>query len=142
MAKTWKLYQRKQKPNFQTTLSLIFRPLFSTLKSKEEVINNYSCFYKKENNSLCFLIEEHAKVADFSKEIMLNLMELSRKLEIDTIYLLINRKNKEYIKILQGMLTVGFEQEQQMKTAKIGVLVYKVLKMELKEGEEIEELDF
>jgi hypothetical protein len=40
------------------------------------------------------------------------------------------------------MLTVGFEQEQQMKTAKIGVLVYKVLKMELKEGEEIEELDF
>lgn len=73
---------------------------------------------------------------------MLNLMELSRKLEIDTIYLLINRKNKEYIKILQGMLTVGFEQEQQMKTAKIGVLVYKVLKMELKEGEEIEELDF
>ena len=69
-------------------------------------------------------------------------MELSRKLEIDTIYLLINRKNKEYIKILQGMLTVGFEQEQQMKTAKIGVLVYKVLKMELKEGEEIEELDF
>lgn len=73
---------------------------------------------------------------------MLNLMELSRKLEIDTIYLLINRKNKEYIKILQGMLTVGFEQEQQMKTARIGVLVYKVLKMELKEGEEIEELDF
>lgn len=69
-------------------------------------------------------------------------MELSRKLEIDTIYLLINRKNKEYIKILQGMLTVGFEQEQQMKTARIGVLVYKVLKMELKEGEEIEELDF
>ena len=33
--------------------------------SIKHIIN---AFYKKETNSLCFLIEEHAKLADFSKE--------------------------------------------------------------------------
>ena len=74
---------------------------------------------------------------------MINLMEFGQKLGINSIFLLITRKNKEYVKILQGMMTVGFEYESQIKTATIGGTVYKILKMNLKaESDDIQEVEF
>lgn len=74
---------------------------------------------------------------------MINLMEFGQKLGINSIFLLITRKNKEYVKILQGMMTVGFEYEPQIKTATIGGTVYKILKMDLKgESDDIQEVEF
>ena len=70
-------------------------------------------------------------------------MEFAQKLGINAIFLLIARKNKEFVRLLQGMLTVGFEQEEAINTTSIGGKVYKVLKMNLKQTpEEIQEIDF
>lgn len=116
--------------------------IFNIESKKEEVLTKYSCVYKKETDSLCFLIEDSARYADFSKEIMINLMEFAQKLGIKIMFLFISRGNKEYVKILQGMLTVGFQQEEKMSTAKIDGKNYRVLKMNMKQDDEIEEIDF
>ena len=47
------------------------------------------------------------------------MMDFAQKLGIMAIILLIARKNKDYVKLLQGMMTVGFEHDQQVKTTKI-----------------------
>lgn len=126
-----------------STLFNISSLIFNIEQHKEQELTKYSCFYQKSSDSLCFLVEENAKYADFSKEIMINLMEFGQKLGINSIFLLITRKNKEYVKILQGMMTVGFEYESQIKTATIGGTVYKILKMNLKaESDDIQEVEF
>ena len=72
---------------------------------------------------------------------MMNLIDFAQKLGINAIFLLLARKNPEYVKLLQGMMTIGFENDSSTKTTKIEGKVYKVLKMNLKQ-EDIEELDF
>lgn len=117
--------------------------VFNLESHKEEVLSNYTCFYQSATESLCILIEDTAKYVDFSKEIMMNLMDFAQKLGINAIFLLIARKNKEYVKLLQGMMTVGFVQEETMKTTKIEGKMYKVLKMNLKQvPDAIQEIDF
>ena len=85
---------------------------------------------------------------------MMNLMEFSQKLSIASINLLICRKNKDYVKLLQGMLTVGFVNEETTKTTTINGKNttktttingknYKILTMSLSKSQtEIEEVDF
>lgn len=74
---------------------------------------------------------------------MLNMMDFAQKLGIIAIILLIARKNKDYVKLVQGMMTVGFEHDQQVKTTKIDGKMYKVLKLSFKNGsEEIQEVEF
>ena len=74
---------------------------------------------------------------------MMNLMDFSQKISISSIYLLICRKNKDYVKLLQGMLTVGFTNEETTKTTTIDGKMYKILKMNLSKAQaEIEEVDF
>lgn len=56
---------------------------------------------------------------------------------------MLDRKNKDYVKILQGMMTVGFAGDSNLKMTKVGGKDYKVLKMTLKaQTEEIEEIAF
>lgn len=127
----------------KNTLFNISSLVFNLESHKEEVLSKYSCFYQQSSESLCIMIEDTAKYVDFSKEIMMNLMDFAQKLGINAIFLLIARKNKEYVKLLQGMMTVGFEQEESMKTTKIEGKTYKVLKMNLKQvPDEIQEIDF
>ena len=73
----------------------------------------------------------------------MNLMDFAQKLSIKNLILLIDRKNKDYVKILQGMMTVGFGNDINFKMTKIGSKDYKILKMTLKVvPEEIEEITF
>ena len=115
--------------------------IFNIDSNKEEVLTKYSCFFQESTDSLCILIEEHSKYVDLSKETMINLIDFAQKLGINAIFLLLARKNPEYVKLLQGMMTIGFENDSSTKTTKIEGKVYKVLKMNLKQ-EDIEELDF
>ena len=149
----WIANGKKQESNFiskslknelpKNTLFNISSLVFNIESHKEEVLSKYSCFYNSSNESLCIMIEETSKYVDFSRETMMNLMDFAQRLGIEAIFLLIARKNKEYVKLLQGMMTVGFEQEEQMKTTKIGGKVYKVLKMKLKQQpDEIQEIEF
>ena len=117
--------------------------IFNIESHKEEVLSNYKFFYMQEHDSLCIVIDEKQKYSDFSKEIMMNLMEFCQKLNISNIYMLICRKNKEYIQLLQVMLTVGFTNDENIKNTKLDDKVYKFLKMNLSQNkEEIEEVDF
>lgn len=71
------------------------------------------------------------------------MMDFSQKMAIKNIVLLIERKNKDYVKILQGMMTVGFSNDPNMKMTKIGNKDYKVLKMTMKNiPDDIEEIAF
>lgn len=93
--------------------------------------------------ALCILIEEGTKYSDLSKEIVMNIMDFADKMCIRNIILLIERKNKDYVKILQGMMTVGFGNDNNCKMTKIGGKDFKILKMTLKSvSEEIEEIAF
>lgn len=127
----------------KNTLFNISSLVFNIEKSKEEVLSQYSCYYNQQEESFCVLIEETGKAAQFTKEIMINLIDLAQKLSVKAIYLLICRKNPEYVKLLQGMMTVGFEQESTIKTKEIEGKVYKILKMNIQSfPEEIEEIEF
>lgn len=127
----------------KNTLFNISSLVFNHEKRQEEVLSQYSCYYNKPEESLCILIEETAKASDFTKEIMMNLMDLAQKINVKAIYLLICRTNKEYVKLLQGMMTVGFEQESTIKTKQIEGKVYKILKMNIQSlPDEIQEIEF
>lgn len=72
---------------------------------------------------------------------IVNLMQFAENMNIKNLIMLIDRKNKEYVKVLQGMLTVGFKNDENMKACKIAEKDYKILKMIMKK-EEIEEVPF
>ncbi len=73
----------------------------------------------------------------------MNLMEFAQKMSIKNVVLLLDRKNKDYVKILQGMMTVGFANDNNYRITKIGGKEYKILKMTLKNvQEEVEEVVF
>lgn len=73
----------------------------------------------------------------------MNLMEFAQKMNIKNLILLLDRKNRDYVKILQGMMTVGFTNDATLKTTKIGNKEYKILRMTMKVvQEEIEEIAF
>ena len=117
--------------------------VFNIESHQEEILSKYDCYYNSNNNSFCIIIGENSKYSDFSKEIMMNLMDFSQKLSISSINLLICRKNKDYVKLLQGMLTVGFTNDEVTKTTQIDGKNYKILKMSLSKAQaEIEEVDF
>jgi hypothetical protein len=107
------------------------------------VVNRYNCFYNPNLEALCIIVEDATKYADLSKEIVLNLMTFAQKMSIKNIILLLDRKNRDYVKILQGMMTVGFSNDMNMKTCKLADKEYKVLKMTMKPvQDEIEEIPF
>jgi len=72
---------------------------------------------------------------------MVNLLEFAQKVEIETIYFLVAKKNQDYIKIVQDLTIVGFEVDEKLKSVNIEGNVYKVLMLPVKEqDEEIEEV--
>lgn len=150
---TWYKNSEKQSPDFlslslkselpKSTLFSINSLVFNLEKHEREIYSKYNCFYDEMENSLSIVVSDKAKYSDFSREIIMNLMDFVQRTKISTIYFLLNRKNSQYIKILQGMLTVGFEYEENHKKVEIDGGVYKVLKMNMKDvPDEIEEVDF
>lgn len=118
--------------------------IFNLEKHQKELLSEYDCYYNEEANSLSIIFSEKINYADFTKEIMMNLLEFAQKVKIEQIYFLISRKNKQYARILQDLMIVGFETDENNKTAVIEGSVYKVLRMEVcdyDEEIEIEEID-
>ena len=127
----------------ENTLFNISSLVFNLENSREEVLHNYSCFYNPSLEALCIMIEEGTKYSDLSKEIVMNLMDFTQKMQIKNIVLLLERRNRDYVKILQGMMTIGFQNDINLKMTKVGGKDYKVLKMVIKlQPEEIEEIAF
>ena len=115
--------------------------IFNITKQKKEILTKYKCFYEESSNSLSILLTNDFCFADFTKEIMINLLDLAQKVGIDTIYFLVAKKNEQYIKIVQDLMIIGFELDEKTKTVNIEGNNYKVLKLPVKEqDEEIEEI--
>ena len=116
--------------------------IFNITKQKKEILTKYKCFYEESSNSLSILLTNDFCFADFTKEIMMNLLEFAQKVCIDTVYFLVSKKNQQYIKIVQDLITIGFELDEKTKTVNIEGNTYKVLKLSVKEqDEEIEEIE-
>ena len=115
--------------------------IFNITKHKKEILTKYKCYYEEQSNSLNILLTQDLNFADFTKEIMMNLLEMAQKLCIETIYFLVAKKNPQYIKLLQDLMIIGFEVDTNTKTVNIEGNVYKVLKLPVKDqDDEIEEV--
>ena len=119
----------------------LFSLIFNITKHKKEILTKYKCYYEEESNSLNILLTQDLNFADFTKEIMMNLLEMSQKLCIETIYFLVAKKNPQYIKFVQDLMIIGFEVDTNTKTVNIEGNVFKVLKLQVKDqDDEIEEV--
>ena len=115
--------------------------IFNITKHQKEILTKYQCYYEEQSNSLSVLFTKDFCFADFTKEIMINLLEFAQKVEIQTIYFLVAKKNQDYIKIVQDLTIVGFEVDEKLKSVNIEGNAYKVLMLPVKEqDEEIEEV--
>ena len=115
--------------------------IFNITKHKKEILTKYKCFYEEKNNSLNVILTQNLNFSDFTKEIMLNLLELAQKVGIETIYFLVAKKNPQYIKFVQDLMIIGFEVDTNAKTVNIEENIFKVLKLEVKDqDDEIEEV--
>ena len=130
---------KKQIPKDQ--IFLINSLIFNITKHKKEILSKYQCYYEEKSNSLSVLFTEDFCFADFTREIMINLLEFAQKVEIETIYFLVAKKNKEYIKIVKDLTIIGFEMDEKTKSVSIEGNSYKVLRLSVKDqDEEIEEV--
>ena len=130
---------KKQIPKNQ--IFLINSLIFNITKHKKEILSKYHCYYEEKSNSLSVLFTEDFCFADFTREIMINLLEFAQKVEIETVYFLIAKKNQEYIKIVKDLTIIGFEMDEKTKSVNIEGNSYKVLRLSVKDqDEEIEEV--
>lgn len=132
---------RKELP--EDELFTITSKAYSVEKHSETECSKYSCYYQKETESLILILDEKVKFSNFSRCIMVDLIDFAERLNVKLISLLICKKNPEYAKFLQGMLTIGFEQNQNAKSTKLDGKVFRILSLKmntLKDG--IVEIDF
>ena len=71
--------------------------------------------------------------SEFTKDKLINILDFSNSVKIDTIYILINKSNKYFVNIIQDMLVVGFEFRKNYPLFTIDGNIYKALKMSLKD---------
>ena len=115
--------------------------IFNITKRQKEILTKYKCYFEESSNSLNIILTQDLNFADFTKEIMLNIFEMSQKIGIETIYFLVAKKNPQYIKFVQDLMIIGFEVDTNTKTVNIEGNVFKVLKLQVKDqDDEIEEV--
>ena len=116
--------------------------IFNITKHRKEIISKYKCIYEEKSNSLVLILSEDINFSEFSKEIMMNLFTFCQKVDIKTITFLVAKKNPQFIRIMQDLIIVGFKPNEQIKTTIISGNEYKVMEIDAKIGEEIEEFFF
>ena len=78
----------------------------------------------------------------FTKDKLINILDFSNSIKIETIYILINKSNKYFINIIQDMLIVGFEIGKNFPLFIIDGNIYKALKMSIKDTkQEIKQIE-
>ena len=116
--------------------------IFNDEKAKPEIYTKYDCIYGEKNNSFYLIINEKVNYSEFTKDKLINILEFLNNIGINTIYLLINKKNKDYKNIIQDMFIVGFEFEKNLPHFTIDGNIYKTLKMSMKDlTQEIRQID-
>lgn len=117
--------------------------IFNVETHSEEINSIYKCYYQKETESLLLFIDETVEYANFSKDMIIDIIDFSEKLSVKLISFLICKKNPEYNKYLQGLLTIGFQINNSVKSIQIEEKLYRVLSLKMnKKIEDITEIDF
>ncbi len=81
-------------------------------------VNPHQCFlYHANLGNICLIIDEQEKAKNISKNTMINLFECSREYNVKNIFLLLSKDNKEFTKISQIILLLGFERNYLLKNA-------------------------
>lgn len=94
--------------------------------------------------SVIINLKENIKLSNLNKEIISNLLYFSSKIEVQNISMVIDRKCKDYVKILQGLMTVGFKTDNTSSSRfnSTNGTNCKILKMEMTKNDEVQEIDF
>ena len=124
-------------------------PLYNMSKL---VCNNSSkehqCFlYHANLGSFCIIIDEEEKFQNISKTTMLNFFNYAEELNVKFIFLLINQKNKDILKITQTAMIMGFEKENILNcTVLDDGNTYSIFKISFEKNkeniDEVEDIDF
>jgi len=107
--------------------------IFNDEKENQELYAKYDCIYAEKNNSLYLIINEKVNYSDFTKDKLINILDFSNSIGISVIYILINKRNKNYKNFIQDMLIVGFNFDKNFPNFTIDGQVYKPLKMSIKD---------
>jgi len=125
----------------ENTLFRINSQVLNIQNNKHEIISSIDCFYSPANEALCVIVDEKVKISSLSREIISNIMEFAAKAAAKSVILLLDKKNKEYIKIMQSMMMIGFMNDANYRTANLMEKEYKLLKLDVKH-QELEEIAF
>ena len=115
---------------------------FNITKHKKEILSKYECIFDEASNTLTLILNEQISFSEFTKEIMMNLFAFTQKVGIDYICFLLSKKNKQYGRIMQDLMIVGFKPNEKKKEINIEGNTYKVMEISVNSDEEIEEFFF
>ena len=137
------IFEPIKKPKFPD--QKIFRInslIFNDEKEQQEIYTKYDCIYGEKDNSLYLLFNKNMNYSKFTKDKLINILDFSNFIKIETIYILINKSNKYFINIIQDMLIVGFEIGKNFPLFTIDGNIYKALKMSIKDTkQEIKQIE-
>ena len=137
------IFEPIKKPKFPD--QKIFRInslIFNDEKEQKEIFTKYDCIYSEKDNSLYLLFNKNMNYSKFTKDKLINILDFSNFIKIETIYILINKSNKYFINIIQDMLIVGFEIGKNFPLFTIDGNIYKALKMSIKDTkQEIKQIE-
>ena len=126
----------------ENTLFKINSQVLNIQNNKQEIISSLDCFYTASNEALCIIIEEKVQIKELTREIISNTMDFSLKFSAKSLILLLEKNNKDYVKIMQSMMLIGFINDTKHKTANLMGKEYKLLKFDVVSSSDIEEIAF
>lgn len=120
-------------------VNLIFAENDYNQKSSQ---NEFTMMFSNNMEALYVFTTDTTHYMQISKEILLNIYYFAVKTECKKICFLLTRKNKDYVKILQGLMTVGFKPSSNSRYNSKGI-EYKLMEMEINpKYSEVQEIDF
>lgn len=115
-----------------------------------EVFHSFEFLFINNCETIVINLKENAKLSCLNKEIICNLLYFATKLDSKNLIMILNKKGKDYVKMLQGLMTVGFKTDNSNSSRFANYLLSsgsssnscKVLKMELTKLDEVQDIEF
>lgn len=103
----------------------------------------FNALINLELDAFCVFISDTTQYSEITKEVLLNFIYFTIKSSKKHLFVMITRKNKDYAKLLQGLLAVGFKSSQSTPRYTFKGQDYRIMEMELsKKIDEVQEIDF
>jgi len=109
-----------------------------------EVFHIFEFLFVNNCETIVINLKENAKLSCLNKEIICNLLYFSSKLEAKHLVIILDRKGKDYVKMLQSLMTVGFKTDTTNNSRFVNTsgMSCKTLKMDLTKLDEVQDIDF